>query len=83
VVYDVINTSSGNGILMINPGTGNSNKNKWLNLFSGNNFSETSYITKEGRIQGTSFVKTGGLSTQSLMADGTTTIIVQFQRQMV
>jgi hypothetical protein len=76
---DVINTSSGNGILMINPGTGTALRisgTSAAKLFSGNNnFSETSYITKEGRIQGTSFVKTGGLSTQSLMADGTTTII--------
>jgi hypothetical protein len=42
----VINTSSGNGILMINPGTGTALRISGTSakLFSGNNnFSETSY----------------------------------------
>jgi hypothetical protein len=47
----VINTSSGNGILMINPGTGTALRisGTLAKLFSGNNFSETSSYQGKSR----------------------------------
>jgi hypothetical protein len=62
---------------MINPGTGTALRISGtlrLNYFQVIITSQRHHISLR-RIQGTSFVKTGGLSTQSLMADGTTTII--------
>lgn len=73
------NQSSGDSMHIDNSGSGNafvaSSNGEGLNFVGQNDGINTYIVDKLGNITGNSFIKTGGLSTQFLKADGSVSII--------